>query len=80
MSLCEENCELLEYNIEKEKAKCACNVKLSIPTNSDIKFNKNDFFKSFADTKNLLNLNIMKCYRTALKIKSLTKNYGFFFC
>ena len=79
LSLCEENCELIEYNIEKAKAKCSCDVKLKIPTNSEIKFNKNDFFKSFTGIKNLFNLNIMKCYKIVLKIKSLTKNYGFFF-
>ena len=78
MSLCEENCELIEYNLEKEKAKCFCDIKLSIPPNYDIKFNKKDFFKSFADIKNLFNLNIMKCYETAITIKSLNKNYGFF--
>ena len=78
MSLCEENCELIDYNPIKEKAKCSCDVKLSIPENYDIKFNKNDFLKSFADIKNILNLNIIKCYKTVLNIKRLMKNYGFF--
>ena len=78
MSLCEENCELLEYNPKKEKAKCSCDIKLNIPSDYDIKFNKNDFFKSFTDIENIFNINIMKCYRIVLKIKSLTENYGFF--
>ena len=38
MSLCEENCELIEYNYKKEKAKCSCDIKLNIPDNYDIKF------------------------------------------
>ena len=78
MSLCEENCDLIEYNITKQKAKCSCDIKLSIPENYDIKFNKNDFFKNFIDIKNIFNFNIIKCYREAFKIKRLTKNYGFF--
>ena len=78
MSLCEENCDLIEYNPKKEKAKCSCDIKLSIPENYDIKFNKKDFLKSFIDIKNIFNIKIIKCHRTVLKIKTLMKNYGFF--
>ena len=67
MSLCEEKCDLIEYNHIKEKAKCSCDIKLSISDNYDIKFNKKDFLKSFTDIKNMLNLNIIKCYKTVLK-------------
>ena len=28
MSLCEENCELIDYNYTNHKAKCSCDVKL----------------------------------------------------
>ena len=78
MTLCEENCELTGYNYDKEKVKCSCDIKLKIPENYDIKFNKKDFFKSFIDVNNFANINIMKCYKTVLRIKSLLKNYGFF--
>ena len=44
MSLCEENCDLIGYNKSTEKAKCSCDIKLNIPENYDIKFNKKDFF------------------------------------
>ena len=79
MSLCEENCDLIGYNKTTTKAKCSCDTKLNIPENYDIKFNKKDFFKNFIDVNNFMNINIMKCYKTVLKIKSLIKNYGFFF-
>ena len=46
MSLCEENCDLINYNKSTEKVKCSCDIKLSIPSDYDIKFNKNDFFKN----------------------------------
>ena len=78
ISLCEENCELIEYNYAKEKAKCSCDIKTSISSYDDIKFNKNEFFKSFIDIKNIFNIKILKCYKTVLKIKELYKNYGFF--
>ena len=62
----------------KEKVKCSCDIKLSITPNYDIKFNKNEFFKSFTDINNILNLSVMKCYKIVLKITSLKNNYGFF--
>ena len=43
MSLCEENCILMDYNYEKEIAKCSCDTKISIPDNYDIKFDKKEF-------------------------------------
>ena len=78
MTLCEENCDLIDYNSTIEKVKCSCDIKTNISPNYDFKFNKNDFFKSFTDIKNLININILKCYKIALKIKDLLKNYGFF--
>ena len=78
MSLCEENCELVDYNKETKKVKCSCDLKSSINSNFDTIFNKDDFLKSFTDVKNLLNLNIMKCFKVTLKIKNIKNNYGFF--
>ena len=78
LSLCEENCELVDYNKETKKVKCSCDMKSSINSNYDTKFNKDDFLKSFTDVKNILNLNIMKCFNVAFNIKNLKKNYGFF--
>ena len=56
MSLCEENCELIGYSLEKEKAKCSCDIKVSTSPNYDSKFNKNDFFKGFTDIENIVNV------------------------
>ena len=74
MTLCEENCILIEYDYTKEKAKCSCDIKLSLPKNYDIRFNKDKFYKNF----NKINNNIMKCSKMVWKIKELKKNYGFF--
>ena len=78
MSLCEENCTLVDYDYVRRKAICSCDIKISMPDNYDIKFNKKDFLKSFLDIKNIMNLNILKCYKIVLTVKSLIKNYGFF--
>ena len=79
MSLCEENCELVDYNYTTKKVKCSCDVKLEISEKHDPKFDKKDFFKSFIDIKNMLNFSVMKCFKYVMKIKDLMKNYGFFF-
>jgi len=78
MSLCEENCDIIEYIEKKEKVKCSCNIKLNIPSDYNIKFNKKDFLKSFINVNNIFNLKVMKCYKTVLKLNSLINNYGFF--
>ena len=48
-----------------------------MPFIEDIKFNKDEFIKSFTNIKNVANLNVMKCYNYVFN-KSLIKNYGFF--
>ena len=79
MSLCEENCDLVEYNYSIAIAKCSCNIKTEISSNYDnIKFNKNEFFKNFIEINNYSNIWVMKCYYVVLKIKNLIKNYGFY--
>ena len=78
MTLCEENCDLIDYNNANEKVKCSCDVKTYINPNYDYKFNKKDFFKSVTDIKNIANINIIKCYKIVFVIKNLTNNYGFY--
>ena len=78
MTLCEENCDLINYNYSNEKVKCSCDVKTNINPDYDYKFNKNGFFKSFTDINNIANINIIKCYKVVLNIKNLIRNYGFY--
>ena len=54
-------CDSINYNYTNEKVKCSCEIKTNISQNSDYKFNKNEFFKSFTDIKNIANINILKC-------------------
>ena len=78
MTLCEENCDLINYNYTIEKVKCSCDIKTNINPNHDIKFNKKEFFKSFTDIKNIANIDIIKCYKIVLNIKNVIYNYGFY--
>ena len=67
---------IIEYEEKKEKVKCSCDLKLSI--NLDIKFDKKQFFKSFTDINNIININVIKCYKIILDLKNLLKNDGCF--
>ena len=78
MTLCEENCDLIDYNYTTKKAKCSCLVKIKIPFINDIKFDKSKLLKNFIDYKNFLNFKFLKCYKQVFKIRSLKKNYGFY--
>ena len=77
MTLCEEKCKLIDYNYNTEKVKCSCDIKLTIPFIDDIKFNKEELYKSFIDIKNIINLNVMKCYKISFN-KDIINNYGFY--
>ena len=43
MTLCEEDCDLVDYNYTTEKARCSCFVKISFPFIDDIKFDKKKY-------------------------------------
>ena len=78
MTLCEEDCSLIDYNYTTEKAKCSCLIKITLPFFDEIKFDKDKLYKSFIDVKNIANINLMKCYKEVFKGKNLLKNYGFY--
>ena len=78
MTLCEEDCELKEYNKTSERAKCSCLIKINLRLIDEIKFDKNKLYSNFVDIKNIVNTKLMKCYRNVLNRESLKNNYGFF--
>ena len=77
MSLCEEDCEFVEYDYKKEKANCSCLTKIELPLIEDIKFNKDKLIKKFTDINYITNLQVMKCYRAVFN-NNIKYNIGFF--
>ena len=78
MTICEEDCKLLEYNNDNKKVKCSCKIKYNLTLIENIKFDKNKLFRNFIDINNIANLKIMECFKNIINIKSLKNNYGFF--
>jgi hypothetical protein len=77
MTLCEENCNLVDYNYITKKAKCSCDIKFGILLIDEIKSNKDLIFKKFIDVKNIVNLGVLKCFKHVFN-SSIIYNYGFF--
>ena len=77
LTLCEENCDLIDYNYIYEKAICSCDIKEEFTSSIiDIKIDKEKLKKNFKDIKgNFANLKILKCYKNI--INNLKDNYGF---
>ena len=76
MSLCESNCTFKGYNNKTKKAECECSIKISFPLISEIQLDKDKLLNKFMDVKNILNLNVMKCYKLLFQKKGIIKNIG----
>ena len=77
MNLCEENCDLKDYDTNNSKAICSCEIKKEMSSFSDININKTLLFNKFKDIKNIINLKIMKCFKVLFSINGIIKNIGY---
>ena len=72
LTLCEDNCILIDYNYTTNRAKCNCKMKLKLPIIDEIKFNKNKLLKSFTDVKGYFtNIDVVQCYKIVFKKKAI---------
>ena len=67
---------LSKYDISNNIAKCSCDIKESSSFFKNIKIDKNKLYENFIDIENILNINILVCYKTLFSKKGLIKNYG----
>ena len=75
-TLCQDDCEFLNYDNEKNKVECSCNVKESSSSIADIKINKAELLKNFKDIKNIVNLNFLLCYKKLFNKDGIINNIG----
>ena len=81
MTLCEDNCQFINYDNINKRVHCSCEIKTFIPNNNEIKFDKNKLCKNFRDINYITNIQVIKCYKIAFKINNIKSNYGFhIFC
>ena len=67
MTLCEEDCDLIDYNYTTKKAKCSCLIKIKLPLFKEIKFDKEKLLKSFVEFKNFLILKFLNAIKKFIK-------------
>ena len=60
-SLCEEDCEFVDYDYDEKKAECSCKIKSSTSLVSELKIDKNVLY-NFVDIKRMVNFDVMKCF------------------
>ena len=77
-TLCQDECTFSEYNYITQKAKCLCDVVESSSSFSNMKINKLGLYKNFIDIKNIININILVCYKVLFTKKGILNNYGCF--
>ena len=77
LTVCEEDCNFNGYNYTTGKAICSSNVQTN-PTIKigDIIFDKNKLYDSFTNIKNIMNLNVLKCYKLIFNLESFKRNYS----
>ena len=81
LTICQEDCNLVEYNYTLTKGICSCKVKQSSSSFADIKINKEQLLNSlnsFKEIKNMINFNILFCYRNLLDEINIIYNLGFY--
>ena len=77
LSVCEEDCDFVKYDNSSGKVTCSCYAK----TYSNIKIgkiviDKDKLLKKFIKIKNIMNLNVLKCYRLIFKLDAYKNNYA----
>ena len=76
MSVCEKDCTFKDYNFDTKKVSCECFIKIKVPLMSEIEVNKNKFINDISNISNIINFDIIKCYKTLFTKEGLIKNIG----
>ena len=74
--ICQEDCDLSEYNYETFIAKCSCKVKEFAQSFAEMKINKNKLLDNFKKIKNFINFNFLVCYKKLLNKNGIINNIG----
>ena len=75
MSLCENNCNFTNYNTSLKKVDCECTIKNEIKNLFDIKIDI-DKLKSKFDFRNMINIEVIKCYKKLFCKEGILYNIG----
>ena len=74
-SQCQNGCDF--KGVAYQSVRCKCTAEASQPLVSEIKVDQDMLYK-FVDIKNIINFQVLKCYRLLIILKVLVKNIGFY--
>ena len=74
MSLCEEDCELMDYDNNIKKAICSCFTKIKLPLISEIKVDTDRMISNFKDIKNIANIEMLNCLHLLFDVNNIFNN------
>ena len=74
ISVCEEDCDFIDYDFNNSKAICSCFTKVRLPLISEIKVDKEKLFSNFKDIKNILNFKLLRCRYLLFDLHNIFKN------
>ena len=77
-TVCQEDCFLAVYDNINKRAKCSCDAKESAFSFIDMKINATKLYDQFMDVKNIINLNIIFCYKELFCKEGIIKNINFY--
>ena len=75
-TVCQEDCLFSNYDSEKMKVECSCEVKESPSSIADMYINKAKLFENFKDIRNIINFDFLICYKKLLKKDGIINNIG----
>ena len=73
--LCEENCDFISYDSSSKIIDCECDIKFTMRDLTNIKINK-DILKSKFNIKNMINIEVIKCYKKLFCKEGILYNIG----
>ena len=76
MTLCEEDCQFIGYDANTKEVQCNCPIKINIFKISQISVNKKLLYDKFTHVRNIMNLNLMKCYKVLFTKDGIMHNIG----
>ena len=74
MSICEEDCDFIDYDNTTKKAICSCYTKIELPLISDIKVDKNKLLDNFKNINNIANFKMLNCLNLFFNKNNFFKN------